>query len=483
METRHQEFRIGVMVLACIVSLVLMTMFFGRRPVINFGGEESAIQVRFQRAPGIKRNSPVFKNGVQIGRVTRVELVDQDQQVEVTVALDRNRRIYTDEECRIRQTVIMGDASLEFVKRLNYTGEVKEVDPRTILYLVGVDAGDLMSGIGNIEGDLTRAIQNVAGAAEQLGGFVERLNEVIGTPEEFSQQQAKFTAIVEETRQTMASMRQTTDGISQFINDPDVQHNVRKVISDLPDVIERSRVLVGESTLFVQETRGLIEKGNVSLDNLSAGLEKVYRTLESITNIADQIEGDVPEIVSAVKRSAMRLESLFSELTMIVENFRHADGTVKRLIRDPEAYEKLLATLDNVERITDEVDMMLRVDVKPIAHNVKILTDKAARDPAVFIRNLLRKEPPTKTLPYYFGGRIQTLPYYHPPMSIIDGDFVEVLDEVPIQPHRIAQSPSSLSSRRITPPNRTATSIPSERILPTVSEGRIVNVDPRYPEF
>ena len=482
METQRQEFRIGIMVLACIVCLTLMTVFFGRRPMINFGGDPNTIPVRFQRAPGIKPNSPVYKNGVQIGRVTRVELVEQDRQVEVTISLDRQKKIYNDEECRIRQHVIMADASLEFVKRFNFPGEIKEIDLSLDRYLIGVDSSDLMSGIGNIEGDLTRAIQNVAEAAEHLGEFIGRLNSVIGTPEEFSMQQAKFAAVIDETRQTMLSMRQTTDGISRFVNDPDVQSNVRKVLGDLPDVIERSRTLVDESTQFVQETRGLIKKGDESLDKLTTGLEKVTRTLEVITKIADQVEGDVPEIVSAVRRSALRLESLFGELALIVENFRNADGTVKRLIRDPEAYDKLLVTLDNVEKITEEVDWMLRVDAKPIAHNVKVLTDKAARDPAVFVRNLLRKEPPIKTMPCCFGGGMFAPFPSYPPVTFIDGDIVEVLGEVPVPVSRVSISPQPLPARNGVQQSRQAHPISEEKVEPPLSTGRIVYVDPRYTE-
>jgi len=470
MDTQRQEFRIGIMVLACIVSLTLMTVFFGKGQPIGFGGEDSQVLVRFQRAPGIKRNVSVFKSGIEIGRVTRVELVNNDREVEVTISLDRNRKIYTDEECRVYQSFVMGDARLEFAKRSNFIGDVKEID--LAIPLVGVDSTDLISGLSSIEGDVTRAIQGVADAATQLGGFIERLNDVLGTPEEFKERQENFTAIVAETRETMASVKQTTDGISRFVNDPGIQSNVRKVIGDLPDMLTHSRMLVGESTLFVRDARTLIEKGSISLDNLTAGLDKVTRTLEVVTKIADQVEGDVPEIVAAVKRSALRLESLFSELTLIVQNFREADGTVKRLIRDPEAYEKLLATLDNVEKITDEVDWMLRVDVKPIAHNVKILTDKAARDPAVFIRNLLRKEPPTKTLPCCFGGGMLFGPSF-PSATIIDGEVVEIISEEPIpvaRPQRV-----SVAQR-----NRTTYSVHHEAILPTPSEGRIVNVDPRY---
>jgi len=475
METHRQEFRIGIMVLTCLACLVVMTVFFGKRSSINFS-DDNQVLVRFQRAPGIKKNSPVFKNGVQIGKVRNFDLVNNDREVEIIISLDRRKKIYNDEECRVQQRLIMGDTSLEFVKRLNFVGKVAEIDPA--IPLVGVDSSDLMSGISNIEGDLTRAIQNVAEAAEQISEFVERINGAIGSADDFQKWQDKFGDVVEETRKTMASVRQTTDGISNFVNDPEVQSNVRKVIGDLPEVIERSRELVGESTLFVQDARTFIEKGTISLDNLAEGLEKVSRTLNVITKIADQVEGDVPEIVSAVKRSAIRLEALFSELTLVVENFRNADGTVKRLIRDPEAYEKLMATLDNVEKITDEVDWMLRVDVKPIAHNVKILTDKAARDPAIFIRNALRKEPPVKTLPYSFGGGYLLGPSYSP-MSVIDGEVVEIISEVPV--NRTQRSPLPVQGRSVAQQSQTPVSYEAAKPMP--SAGRIVHADPRYPGY
>ena len=481
MDTQRQEFRIGIMVLTCLVCLTLMTILFGKLPTLNLGGEANTVLVRFQRSPGVKTNTPVFKNGVQVGRVTRVELVENDQQVQVSIILDRNRRIYTDEECRIRQNFVMGDAFLEFVKRLNFTGKVEEIDPSAVPYLVGVDSSDLMSGFGNIEGDLTRAVQNVADAADQFSSLIERVNVGIGTPAEFQVQKERFEAIVQEVRQTMYSMRQTTDGINQFVNDPEVQGNVRKVVNDLPEVIEHSRTLIGETTHFVQNTRGLIEKGSLSLDSMGAGLDKITQTLDSITNIVSQVESDIPETVAAIRRSAVRLESLFGELTMIVENFRQADGSVKRLIRDPEAYEKLMATLDNVERITEEVDRMLRVDAKPIVHNVKILTDKAARDPAVFIRNLMRKEPPVKPGPF-MGTPFMLTSYMEASQT---SSFVSIpccSDRVmPATPVRRLETQSSETVWIDDEPFEFVSETPV-RIERLPREGRIVNVDPRYQD-
>jgi ABC-type transporter Mla subunit MlaD len=409
MDTQQREFRIGVMVLAALIGLVVLMVFFGRQSIVNFGGEYT-VRVRFQRTPGINRNSPVFKNGVKIGRVSNVQLVDQDREVEVSIFISKARQLYTNEDCHIRQTVIMGEASLEFVKKTNFTGKIEEIDPDKPL--VGITPSDLMSGFSSIEGDVTRAINSVSDAAVQFSSiaartsdFLDRINSFIGNSEDLKTRRTLFEDTFNEMRLTMKSMNQLADEGNKFIGDPVIQNNVRKFITDMPDLVERSRTLINGSNQFVQDARSLIERGNLSMDKIVRGLEKAERSLESVSKIADSIQDDIPEFVTTIKQSAVKLNSLFDELTMIAEGFRNADGTVKKLMRDSEMYEKLLTILDNIEQITDDVDKMIRTDIKPIAGNINILTDKAARDPAIFIRNLIRKQPPIKgSLPIWGDG-------------------------------------------------------------------------------
>ncbi|MDR2437912.1 MAG: MlaD family protein [Planctomycetaceae bacterium] len=409
MDTQQREFRIGIMVLAALIGLVVLMVFFGKQSIVNFGGEYM-VKVRFQRTPGISRNSPVFKNGVKIGRVSNVQLVDLDREVEVSVLISKARKLYTNEECHIRQTVIMGEASLEFVKKANFTGKIEAIDPDKPL--VGGMPLDLMSGFSSIEGDLTKAINSISDAAVQfsnitvrVGDFLDRVNSFLGNSEELNARRTLFEDTFNEMRTTMNSMNRLIDEGNRFIGDPVIQKNVRKFITDIPDITDRSRTLIDGSNLFVHDARLLIERGNISMDKIVHGLEKAERALESVSKITDSVQDDVPEFIATLKKSAVKLDSLFDELTMIAEGFRNADGTVKRLMRDPEMYEKLLITLDNIEQITDEVDKMLRTDIKPITRNINILTDKAARDPAIFIRNLIRKQPPVKgSLPFWGDG-------------------------------------------------------------------------------
>jgi ABC-type transporter Mla subunit MlaD len=409
MDSRQRELQIGTMVLAALVCLIALMFFFGKQSIVNLGSEY-AVKVRFQRTPGISRNSPVFKNGVKIGRVSNVQLVDQDREVEVSILISSGRKLYTNEECRIRQTVIMGEASLEFVKKPNFTGKIEEIDPDKPL--VGGIPSDLMSGFSGIESDLTRAINNVADAASQFneiatrtGDFLDRVNSFIGTPEDLQSQRTLVENTFDEMRATMKSMNQFANEANKFVGDPAIQQNVRKFIADIPELTERSRTLIDESNHFVKEIRTLVERGNVSMDKIVSSIEKAESTLAGVVKITQSVQDDVPELITELKKSAVKLSSFFDEITMIAEGFRNADGTVKRLMRDPAMYEKLLTTLDHIEQIIGEVDTMLRTDVKPITNNVKILTDKAARDPAVFIRNLIRRQPPTKgALPFWGDG-------------------------------------------------------------------------------
>lgn len=403
MDTQHQEFRIGLTVLVALAALVFLVVAFGKGPSINFG-DEYAVRVRFQRTPGISKKSPVFKNGVQIGRVSKVELVDDDREVEITIQLPRNRKIYTNEECRVRQTVIMGDASLEFVKRPNHAGKVEVVGPDSPP-LVGGAPSDLLSGFSSMEGDLSKAINHVSDAAIQMSGFIERANHFMGTPDELTDRKILLDAISQEIRLTMESTRKFTDGANKFMNDPQLQANIRKVAETMPDVIEKANGLVAQTNLFVQDARSLMERGTGSLDKIDAGLAKADKALDGVMKITDSVEGNVDEFMTSLKNSATKLESLFDEVTSIVQAINNADGTLKRIMRSPEMYEKLMETLDNVQQITGQVDQMLKTDIKPIANNVKIITDKVARDPSIFIKNLIRKQPRTKGhLPIWGDG-------------------------------------------------------------------------------
>ncbi|MEJ1731091.1 MlaD family protein, partial [Escherichia coli] len=88
--------------------------------------------IEFPEAPGVTDASPVRKSGILIGRVVRVELLDEGGAL-VTAEIERGRRLFNDEVCRINRT-LLGDSTLEFVKRREFNEEKKEIPAGTTLH-------------------------------------------------------------------------------------------------------------------------------------------------------------------------------------------------------------------------------------------------------------------------------------------------------------------------------------------------------------
>ncbi|MDR1052920.1 MAG: MlaD family protein [Planctomycetaceae bacterium] len=396
MNNRHKELWVGVTVLTAIISLIVLAIYFGKGESVRFG-EEYTIKVRFQRTPGITKRSPVYKSGIKIGVVSNVELVDEDREVEITIRLPEARKIYTNEECRVRQTMITGDATLEFVKDINFKGEIELVG-RDSPPLVGQESGDILRSFTNLEGDLNKTLQVISVAVESISEFVDRANIIIGSREDAKVRHDRIDEVVAELQQTMLAIRTFSNQTSGLINDPELQKDVKRIISSLPAILDKSQSIFSNAELLLSDSREFVKRGSESLG-------KVDRVVDSVNKITDKAQNDVPEIMESVKNTATKLQSLFDELITIVKAFQNTDGTLGKILNDPEAYHKLLQTLDNVEKITRDVNLLIRTDVKPISTNLRLFTDEIARDPSVFIRNLIKKRPVVKNgLPVWGDG-------------------------------------------------------------------------------
>ena len=105
MDEQGYRFGVGVLVVASLVITIILILFFGAAP--NFFARRYEITINFERAPGVETDTPVRKNGVQIGRVTAVKLLDSNDNdtknpgVNLTMELDSQYKIRASEVARI----------------------------------------------------------------------------------------------------------------------------------------------------------------------------------------------------------------------------------------------------------------------------------------------------------------------------------------------------------------------------------------------
>src|SRR5215472_16572621 len=114
MDDRIMQFRVGVVVLAVTLIAGFLTLLFGHFPksIVN---RTYTVYDEFTQAPGIAPDTPVRKNGILIGRVTKVELVGEHQdRVKVTLAIDDDKVILHSDIVRISVS-LLGDAEIQVI--------------------------------------------------------------------------------------------------------------------------------------------------------------------------------------------------------------------------------------------------------------------------------------------------------------------------------------------------------------------------------
>ncbi len=147
MNERIMQFRVGVMILATIlIAAILVLLFMGTSPLLH---GTYTIYVKFNEAPGVTRDTPVRKDGIRIGRVSNVQFADDDTGVLVTAEIDRDRRLYSNEQCKATSSLLMGDAILEFVRNPNVQGERTPIENGAVLQ--GQRAADLTGSIAGMQ--------------------------------------------------------------------------------------------------------------------------------------------------------------------------------------------------------------------------------------------------------------------------------------------------------------------------------------------
>ena len=112
MNEQGYKFGVGVLVVASMVIAVILILFFGAAP--NLFSSFYEVTIRFDSAPGVTTDTPVRKSGVPIGRVKRIQLLEDG--VNLTLELDGNYKIRAGEQPRIAKgSLITGDAVVEFI--------------------------------------------------------------------------------------------------------------------------------------------------------------------------------------------------------------------------------------------------------------------------------------------------------------------------------------------------------------------------------
>lgn len=181
MDENRLRFGVGVLVISAIGIGIILTFLFGAFPsVLN---RDYTLSVVFPSSEGISVNSPVFRDGVRIGRVSDIKLRDEGG-VLVMLAMDSAQPLTHNFIPRIGSgNFVTGDSKLEFVKAS--AAELNSIFPDDQQIISTpysdeefLDYGKKSPGLLDMQNDLQETFDAIRSAGESIAVAGESVNQL-----------------------------------------------------------------------------------------------------------------------------------------------------------------------------------------------------------------------------------------------------------------------------------------------------------------
>lgn len=374
MDEQRYRFGVGVLVVASIVIGVILIMFFGAAP--NFLARRYQVTVNFPAAPGVASDTPVRKNGVDIGRVKQVNLLPDDQGVDLILELNSEFQVRQGELCRVGTgSLITGDAVVEFIPPTSESllgrfdgrdgtapdAHLSEVEKEAAAaYLKNEDyvkggqlAPDPLASLVTMQDRFAPTLVAIEQAGTQVGALATDIRTLLGGGE------GQMRQIVQKTEQTIDNFNRTLESIDAIFSDTEFRTSLRTASSRLPKLMD-------EAEAVLRETKETVD----AFEGVGRAAE---RTMQNVAAFTEPLGTNGEKIVTDAIRTLNNLDSLLADLRQVSTRLNSGEGTLNRLLNDDELYHSVQRTVQNVEQITRRL--------QPIVEDVRVFTDKVARDP------------------------------------------------------------------------------------------------------
>jgi phospholipid/cholesterol/gamma-HCH transport system substrate-binding protein len=214
-----------------------------------------------------------------------------------------------------------------------------------------------MQVIRNLEPALNEMMRSVTRTSNELGRLTGQINRMLDTNDE------QLARVLTKTERTLDSIYRTMESADQVLGDPQIRADLKRSLGEVPEVIAETRQ---------------------ALDGFQNTLRIADRNLVNLEGFTRPLGEKGEEIVLKLERGAGRLELLMERMGTFAEALNNPEGSLGRLMNDRQLYQNLLSATENVNELTE--------DLRPILYDVRVFTDKIARDPGrLGVRGVFQK--------------------------------------------------------------------------------------------
>ena len=379
MSDRRQEFRVGVVALASVMTATLLVAL-NTGTTLRFGAAPYELLIRVDRAPGVGPNTPVQKDGVLIGRVTATEFLEGGG-VLVRANILPDAPVYQGDACRIQPSSLFGDAVINFSFTGAQGGAVK-LEPGS--QVMGQALPDPIGALTSLQVEFAPAIKSIGDAADGVARLTDKVNSALG--EDFGTDETR-TLIAQAKQsfvrfdQTMADMSHTLSAIDNIVEDPEMQMNIKQVLADVP--------------VLLADARDTVIKAQGTLDSFGGVVQSAQENLVNLEGLTKPLGDRGPQLAAEITGAVGSLDAALADLGKFATALNSSNGTIARLVNDPTLYDNVATVVANANSVIVRINDLVK-ELRPIVYDVRVFSDKIAREPGRIVGGALNKGPGIK---------------------------------------------------------------------------------------
>lgn len=381
-ETRF-AYRVGIVVICAAIILAILLTLFGETWTSQY-----TIVVRTATAPNVSKNTPVRRNGIRIGRVA--DVVNEGQEVQLYLKIDSGQPVFKNEVCEIGTASLLGDAVIDFMPGPRpILGEKLEdgdsVDPMDVV--IERSPVEMIEVVMDLQGQVDRALDSITSTSDEINTLTKQAQDIAGGIADvmggensgIQEFLMETNALAAEIKMMAGNISAVSNIVSGLLDGPQVAESFNDTIIQLPGLIADFGRTVNDARDTLNSFKGASESAKANLNNL-----------ESFTAA---LGTNGPNALASLEKSLLTIDSFLADFDALAGDEK-AQGTIGKLLTDPELYNNLNATVRNAREISDQLKPII-IQLQPLMNDVRYAVDGIARDPGQLgVRGALNRGQP-----------------------------------------------------------------------------------------
>jgi len=295
-----RETRIGIFVAAALLILVVFIFIVGDLQTL-FRKAGYPLSVEFTSAAGLEKRAPVEMAGVEIGLVKDIQL--SGRKARVVMDINAGVKVPKDSEATFSMAGLLGEKTVEIVP--------------------GASAEFCAPG-AMLPGRMTPGFDDLG---PMLGSVVDKL-------------------------------KSAGDAVSETLG-PETRTNLGRTIESLSNLASELQALVRRNRDEIGRTVGAAGKTAESLDRSVREISAAAgETIGLIKDMASENRESLKVNLERIKDLIGRFEKSLELINSALEKINRGEGTLGKIIQDPELYTKAETALDDVRKTAGAVSSL-----------------------------------------------------------------------------------------------------------------------------